>query len=265
MLIKRRCKNCDKEFLISKYKSENGRGQYCSKKCIELSQQWKLTDHQKYCPKCNAMKDFENFYVDKNGVLSGWCKSCHVDYTRKFTAAHKEQVAMKNKEWRSKHPEYSLEYKHATGKSRPMSEATKCASYLGIYIAESILVKYFENSIRMPLNNKGFDYICGMGYKIDVKSSCLSRNKTSKPYWTFVINHNKIADYFLCLGFDNRSNLEPQHIWIIPSCIVNSKFNIKIQNTPKSLSKWLQYEKPIDKVKTLCNEMKENTKCRFPH
>jgi len=89
----------------------------------------------------------------------------------------------------------------------------KCSMFLGCHVAERVLSYVFKDVERMPFNNPGFDFICNKGKKIDVKSACLYNNN----HYTFVISHNNIADYFLCIGFDNRKNLIPQHIWLINS------------------------------------------------
>jgi len=88
----------------------------------------------------------------------------------------------------------------------------KCSMFLGCHVAERVLGYVFKNVERMSFNNPGYDFICNKGKKIDVKSTCLYNN-----HYIFIINYNKIADYFLCIGFDNRENLNPQHIWLINS------------------------------------------------
>lgn len=129
----------------------------------------------------------------------------------------------------------------------------KCGIWLGIHVAEQVLSKVFKNFQRMPTNNPGYDFICGKNYKIDVKSSCLVKNKLKT--WTFVINKNIIANYFLCLAFDNRGDLNPLHIWLIPSNILNHKVSTSISES--TLYKWSQYEQSLDKVLTCCNTMKK--------
>jgi hypothetical protein len=138
----------------------------------------------------------------------------------------------------------------------PLEEAKDCGSYLGIIIAERVLSTFFEHMERMPRNNRGFDYICGKGYKIDVKSGCILQYGNGNPFWHFDIRKNKIADYFLLLGFDNRENLEPQHVWLIPGNIINDRVGFAITFTENGLKKWLQYEKPLDKVVECCAAMK---------
>ena len=103
----------------------------------------------------------------------------------------------------------------------------------------------------MPPKNRGFDFICSNGYKIDVKSSTLHDNR-----WGFYIRYNTIADYFLCLAFDNRNDLNPQHLWLIPGYILNDKSGVSI--TESTLDKWKKYEQPINDVITCCDTMKTN-------
>ena len=147
------------------------------------------------------------------------------------------------------------DWRHATGKTRPLSQATDSASYLGVHIAERVLGGYFDNMERMPYSNPGFDFVCGNGYKIDVKSSCA---QTYKQYrrWNFHVFQNMIADYFLCIAFDNRESLTPQHVWLIPSNEVNSKLNFKIYDTTKNLLRWSRFERPVGKAITRCQKMR---------
>lgn len=140
-----------------------------------------------------------------------------------------------------------------TGKMKTNRE---CPVFLGVYVAENILSKIYKNVIRMPYANPEYDFICGKGYKIDVKSSCIHKNNFNYNSWSFTINKNIIADYFLCLGFDNRNDLNPIHIWLIPGYIINYKNNQRISES--KLSKWEKYEQPIDKIISCCNTMKES-------
>lgn len=134
-----------------------------------------------------------------------------------------------------------------------------CASFLGIHVAEQILSKMFDGIERMSCNNPGYDFTCKNGYKIDCKSSCLRGNKSNM--WVFSIKNNKIPDFFLCLGFDNRHNLNPLHVWLIPSHILNNKSGTSISIS--TLNKWKQYEKSLDKVLIHCDTMKGNKDERY--
>jgi len=76
------------------------------------------------------------------------------------------------------------------------------------------------------------------------------------PHWGFSIQKNQVADYFLCLAFDNRESLEPQHVWLIPSGPIQNLLNIRISEKPESLAKWSKYERPLNKVILSCCKLK---------
>ncbi len=127
----------------------------------------------------------------------------------------------------------------------------KCPLFLGCHVAERVLSHVFKEVQRMPNGNRGFDFICNKGHKIDSKSSCLRKNNI----YQFAIDQNKISDYFLCIGFDNRENLNPQHIWLIKGDELlwnNKKLNdhetLIISNSSDKLSKFSKYEL-TDKLK----------------
>lgn len=143
---------------------------------------------------------------------------------------------------------------------RPASKTKQCSVYLGIIIAEKVLSRFFDNMIKMPYNNPGYDFICGKGFKIDCKSSCLcyDKRKPNRAYWHFTIKRNEIADYFLCLAFDNRDSLEPQHIWLIPGKWISNQVGLNITNKPKPIAKWSKCEKPLDRVIACCDAIKSN-------
>ena len=126
-----------------------------------------------------------------------------------------------------------------------------CPTFLGD-IAEQVLSYVYHDVERMPRNNPGFDFICGKGFKVDVKSAC--PNKVRPNQWLFHINKNKNADYFLCLAFDNRDELNPQYLWLIPGYDINDNFNVGISRS--TLSKWDKYKHLINKVTLCCNKIK---------
>lgn len=142
--------------------------------------------------------------------------------------------------------EYQKEYNLRKGIHLQMSDNEDCSIYLGIYIGERVIAKQilemiFEHIEEMPINNNGFDFICkdprlefinkfpiyklerNEEYKIDAK--CASLTEIHK--WKFHIRNNIISDYFLLIGIDNRSNLEPSYIWLIrgDEIIRNKKIN----------------------------------------
>jgi hypothetical protein len=137
-----------------------------------------------------------------------------------------------------------------------MSESKDSPVYLGIYVAERALSKFFDHIERAPPNNPGYDFKCGRGKLIDAKSSCLriyGHGRT--PRWQFSIAKNTIADYFLCLAFRDRETLEPMHVWLVPGCDVNDKKLVSVMNSPEGLAEWAKYERPLDKVMACCTEI----------
>lgn len=125
-----------------------------------------------------------------------------------------------------------------------------CSQYLGCYIAEQILSKIFKDVKVMPLNNHGYDIICNQDKKIDIKSSATGY----KSKWMFNIKKNIIADYFLLIAFDNRNDLNPVHLWLIPGEDINYLAGIEIRKD--RLAKWIKYEQPLDRVVVCCDKMK---------
>jgi hypothetical protein len=119
-------------------------------------------------------------------------------------------------------------------------------------INEKLLCSIFENVQRMPHTNHGFDFICNKDKKIDAKGGCLS----SKNRWYFFPGKNKIADYFACVAYDNKTSLNPVHFWLIPGNIVNKYCSFSIRNDISGLTKWKKYERPLDKILTCCNILK---------
>lgn len=161
------------------------------------------------------------------------------------------------------HLDYMRQRAYGTDLSVPASKNKECAVFLGVVVAETLLSKIFQNIRRMPYGNKGFDFICNRGYKIDVKSSCLRNGHNGKrDSWRFVINHNKTADYFIMIAFDDRSSLQPHHIWLIKGTesiktqkyerMLNDRHSLVVMNSPTSLRKYAEYEQR-DKLDTAAN------------
>lgn len=136
----------------------------------------------------------------------------------------------------------------------PMSENKECSSYLGCYVAENVLESVFTGVKTMPFGNKGYDFICEKGMKIDVKSACITRSPNRSDKWGFCIKRNSIADYFLCLAFDNRNDLNPIHLWLIEGSEINHLQGLSICSS--TLDKWSKYELDINKVVLKCNMLK---------
>jgi hypothetical protein len=160
-----------------------------------------------------------------------------------------------NKTWIStlfrKHP-------HWNGGARTNKN---CATYLGVEISEKILANVFRNVKCMPTGNIGYDFVCGKGYKVDVKASCIHHSNVNNAWthWSFRIHKNTIADYFLCIAFDNREDLNPLHIWLVPGVIVSHLKGASI--SPSTINKWSDYEltNKMDRIIKCCNIMKNAT------
>ena len=131
-----------------------------------------------------------------------------------------------------------------------MSENKECASYLGVFVAERVLSHVFKDVEVMPYGNPGYDIVCNKGKLIDVKCACLGKGGR----WVFNIRRNIVADYFLCLAFDNRDDLNPEHTWLIPGDIVNHLKGTGI--SPITIHKWDEYKIDVDKVSACCDVMR---------
>lgn len=124
--------------------------------------------------------------------------------------------------------------RNRSGKNSPV--------YLGD-IAERALPKFFDHIERMPYGNPGYDFICGKDKTVDVKGAC--RGKAFHG-WNFTINKNQAAQFFLCIGFDDRDLLNILHVWLIPGNVINHLSGFYITDTEKTILKWRDYEIPID-------------------
>ena len=200
-------------------------------------------DAMKICSRCGCQKPISDFGTHRksNDGYQWWCKKCKSGW--------------------------ETERRHRLGIAHPMKDAKNIGMYLGIVIAERALSHVFEHVVKMPHGNPGYDFICGRGYKVDVKSSCLHTKICQdgyqrSPKWKFRIHRNKIAQYFVCLGFNDRESLEPLKMWIIPGEAIQHLSELSITNRPETLEKWEKYERPIDKVSSCCIEMREMTEVR---
>ena len=167
--------------------------------------------------------------------------------------------------------EYNKKMYYERGAHLPMSKNKDCSQYLGIYICENkeFLSKMINVIKSMKSNNPGYDIVCVRDKKIDVKCGCLVNNVV----WTFRIDKNKIADYFLMIAFDDRENLNVMHIWLVKGnsviekttwnseeFIVNEKDVASIGKGNISLKRWKKYEitnvYKLKEAQKLCNEFK---------
>ena len=187
-------------------------------------------------------------------------KGVHPDrreYKKEYHRTHREQ----EKEYAENHKDTRNSkrraLRHTRGINRPMSEATDCSNYLGVHVAERVLSNFFDNITRMPTNHPGYDFVCGKGFKIDVKSACTHyASRWKVPRWSFHPYRNKTADYFLCLAFYSREFLEPQHVWLIPGNVINHLSGFAIPDSEYGIEKWEKYEQPLDSVIRCCDKLK---------
>ena len=158
------------------------------------------------------------------------------------------------------------EYTYNIGR-RQIADNPDCSSYFGVYIAENYIIQTFEDPIKMPLNNPGFDWLCKKGLKIQCKARCLNYSNSTCNF-IFPIKRNNIADLFICSGWDNRDSLIPLHIWIFhKNDIVKygrgysnkrefwKRESFSITNNPTGLKKFERWEVTdrLDKLKEICN------------
>ena len=143
--------------------------------------------------------------------------------------------------------------RHMKGVSKSMYKNKNCAAYLGIVVGESLLENFFKDITRAPFGNKGFDFVCSNGYKIDSKISTSRTHKGAlieNVHWSFEFRNNTLADYFCCIAIDQRDdvyNLNIIKAWLIPRDAVSmtgipmhelTTLTISSSNIPY----WKQYE-----------------------
>ncbi len=195
------------------------------------------------CRKCGIKLTVgENWYERGYKYKNYICNSCMKTQNNEYKHKHKKRLN-----------NHRREYLHRVGSSQSMSENRSCPMFLGIHVAERVLSNVFKNVKRMPLHNTGFDFICNRGYRVDVKASCI-RTNGKYHHWQFKIRKNMIADYFLCIAFDNRHDLVPLHLWLVPGHLINHLTSTSI--TGSTLDRWDEYKIDIEKVFICCEAMR---------
>ena len=197
------------------------------------------------CHVCGEQLTNENWHPSRRDNQHNICKSC---YNKRV------------KQWRQENPDKAratVTKQHRKNGALPYDENNTCSAYLGVHVAERVLRHVFKDIEVMPYGNVGYDFICNKGKKIDVKSACFVTSfKGGYEYhrWQFHIRRNTIADYFLCLAFDNREDLNPLHAWMLPCDKVNHLFTATI--SPGTIHKWDDYKLDINKVVSCCNVLR---------
>ena len=192
------------------------------------------------CIKCGVELDDENWYSSRQKKGDYICKECGVERGRLYRENNPEK--------------YKAYYTRANRDNGhlPFNENKECSSYFGVHINERMLRHLFNDVEVMPYGNRGYDFVCNKGKKVDSKSSCIMKNKNG---WAFAINHNTITDYFLLVAYDNRKDLNPLHIWLIPGEKVNHLVGLTISQS--TLHKWSEYEQNIDDAIICCDTIKD--------
>lgn len=158
--------------------------------------------------------------------------------------------------------DHNREYKHRIGKHLPREFNEECTAWFGEF-TENLMIQTFEDPIKMPYGNPGFDWKCKNGDKIDNKGRCLRYDKRPgrSSSWIFQIEYNNIADWFILSAWDDRDSLTPLHVWAFrkDDMVRGRKFwrreGFGVTNTPealKELEKWEVTDR-LDKLKELCN------------
>jgi len=174
------------------------------------------------------------------------CKTCLTRRSMLYESKNRDRVNKRKNE-----------YRYKIGIRTPMSENKACSKYLGCHVAERVLSKVFKDVEVMPPNHPGYDFVCNKGKKIDVKAGCIKHtNAANTMGWQFHIDKNEIADYFLCLAFDNITDLNPLHMWLLPAEKFNHLTNAGI--SINTVDKWNKYKLDIDKVIECRNIIKES-------
>ena len=207
------------------------------------------------CRVCGVELNDKNWYPSQQKSRNCICKECNKVQSRVRIKKSPEKERERKRSWREANPDkIKAQWTRANRKigKLPMSENKECSQYLGIYVNERLLKHYFDDVEVMPPNNPGYDFVCNKDKKIDGKSSCLHKDGR----WSFNINCNTITDYFFCVAYDNRKDLNLVHIWLIPGDKLN---HLKTASISKStIDKWSEYEQPIDKLSACCDAMKSD-------
>jgi hypothetical protein len=147
----------------------------------------------------------------------------------------------------SRHCNYTCKKCHSKrNKTNTMYTNRSCASYLGVVIAEQYVSDTFDYTEHCNPTNPKYDFVFPDDKLINVKSSCLRHRKGHSDSWMFFINRNDEVDSFICLGFDNRNDLNLEHVWMIPSGEISHLSTLAI--SVNNLNKYSKYELDIDNM-----------------
>jgi hypothetical protein len=224
-----------------------------------------MQSETKYCKECDTTKPLSEFSIHKSGNNAGkpqaYCRKCASLKASAWAKEHPARAKQTKKSWDINHPEQLRQNQRKYKSNHPerypaIADNPRCPLYLGSYISETVLSREFKNIKRMPANFPGYDFECNRHFYIDVKSSCILTTPQNNTYWQFTIKCNQVPHFFLCIAWDNRKDLNPLYIWLIPAALINMKKILYIGNTEESLAKWKKYERPLNNVLSCCRAMK---------
>ena len=227
------------------------------------------------CKYCGFTGEPEDFRRPKGKV----CKECHKKYNRTFNKKYRqlnkeklrkqnkkyrwlnhERVYKRKRDYRKNNHEHILEKERIRRRKKGVLSWTEIKSLrLGLYIEQTIAAMF--GCVTEAVCNPYVDFICPNGYKMQVKTSSLGKNKY--PNWGFHINENKIVDYFILVAVNNiddidKENFKPEHIWLIKGNVLNYKTGVSI--SPSRVYKWNEYsimKEYENKFIDCCNTIKK--------
>lgn len=182
---------------------------------------------------------------------------------------------------------WKRQYRWNKGISEPMEFNESCPSYFGVSFGEELfrrfLLTIFEHVKKTGYIDKGIDFICkspkyefvdkhlqfklerDKEYSMQLKVRRLQSVSMGNDNFHFPINYNHIPDYFILVGFNNREDLNPAHIWLIykDDIIRGRKFwrrnSFSVVNVPQHIIEFEKYElkDELEIINKLCNQLKE--------
>lgn len=163
----------------------------------------------KECVKCKVIKDYNYFYkvkTYKDGYSSS-CKSCLLEYSRKYRLDNKDKRKETQDKWRNNNPNYHKEWKNNN------------SDYMVLYLKE-----WRDNNIgyqsKYEKNRLKYDEL----FKHRKSISIRTRNALKVKYWVGDSNYNllgcgcyELKTYFESLfkdgmNWDNYGKWEIDHI-----------------------------------------------------
>lgn len=197
---------------------------------------------QKKCPKCNTVKDLDEFYKNrtKKDGHTVYCKACISAYSKEYHSTHKEECRERLNKWRNENREYvrqrdrdyyknTLDAQHAKDKryrdSHPQERAEHNKNYRESHR------EYFHNKVRerRALKNSTSDGTI----TVEFESKLLLEQKGTCAYCGCDLSETGMhLDHIIPLSRGGTHTASNVH-WVCPRCNL-SKGN-------KLESEWEEY------------------------